>query len=372
MSDLDLLRSLGEQIVPPPFEELRATAQRRTRRTATASTVVVGVAVALALGAVQLGVTHRDNPPPTKQDEQYGARPLTYAEGTSLHFGDRVIPLSSQVVEIDLADGGVTARTRDGAIWLTNGSEPEQVGTLGEPGSGFEPTGLNQGAAAGFVVSGNSGSLVAWWEFPAPGRPELVVYDTAARRENLRQPIQLPAGSTALLASVDDRYAYWYVDPEDVLLDPPQVRVDLATGEQSMVTSKGYAADSPPQGTARTLLVRHQERDTPDQVVEGILAGLQQVGFDGPRGGDKAIVPIGPDLAEVLDGATGKPFAFAPPPGYRDPDPIPGWLTQWIDDDTVVVAFQGEKSSDLLECRLSTAECELAVRSVEAVLPEIG
>jgi hypothetical protein len=91
--------------------------------------------------------------------------------------------------------------------------------------------------------------------------------------------------------------------------------------------------------------------------------------MDAPAHG---IVPRGPGGVVVLDGATRTPFAFTAPPGFRNPDPIPGFLTQWIDDDTIVIAFRGEKSSDLLECHVSTGACEIAVRSVEAVLPEIG
>jgi hypothetical protein len=89
----------------------------------------------------------------------------------------------------------------------------------------------------------------------------------------------------------------------------------------------------------------------------------------------RGIVPRGPGDLVVLDGATRTPFAFTASPGFRDPDPIPGFLTQWIDDDTIVIAFQdyrGRQLSDLLVCHVSTGACDLAAQSVEAVLPEIG
>ena len=41
MSELDLLRRLGDQIVPPPFEALRETARRRARRARVATSLAV-------------------------------------------------------------------------------------------------------------------------------------------------------------------------------------------------------------------------------------------------------------------------------------------------------------------------------------------
>jgi hypothetical protein len=379
MSDLDLLRSLGDQIVPPPFDDLRETARRRNHRTATATAVVVAAAVAIAIGAVQLEVIEHRSAPPVDVPKVDTSRPLTYAEGATLHVGEQSVTMLSEVVEIDLTDDGVVARTSDGGIWFTAGSDPVQIGTLGEPGARFDPTelpgfvepGYGFGTANGFAVSGNSGSLVAWWEFPEPDRPELVVYDTAARKETARQPIEIAAGRSALLASVTERFAYWYVDPEWINLDVPSARIDLDTGEQARITPDEYTADVPPPGTPRTILVGSDENGGggPYQVREGLIAGLLQLGMDARA---HSIDPAGPGDLVALDGATRTPFAFTAPPGFRDPDPPPGWLTQWIDDDTIVIAFRGEKSSDLLVCDVSTGACDLAAQSVEAVLPEIG
>ncbi len=47
MSELDVLRRLGDQIVPPPFEALRETARRRVRRTRVATSLAVAATVAV-------------------------------------------------------------------------------------------------------------------------------------------------------------------------------------------------------------------------------------------------------------------------------------------------------------------------------------
>ena len=43
----------------------------------------------------------------------------------------------------------------------------------------------------------------------------------------------------------------------------------------------------------------------------------------------------------------------------------PNWLTQWIDDDTVIVTVNRAGNDDLLECRFSTRACTLANRLPE-------
>src|SRR5689334_14472911 len=142
MPELDQLRRLGDEIVPPSFEELRKTAGRRTRRTAMAVTVAVAAAATAVLGAVQAAVDDQHSAPPivhqphrrhhVQQDEQPASRPLTYAEGPTVHYGDQSVTLPDRVVELDLSDDGVTVRTADDRIWFTDGSAFEQVGAVGE------------------------------------------------------------------------------------------------------------------------------------------------------------------------------------------------------------------------------------------------
>ena len=87
------------------------------------------------------------------------------------------------------------------------------------------------------------------------------------------------------------------------------------------------------------------------------------------RGG--RVEPQGAQPMDARDGATRKKFTFAAPDGY--PDTGPGWLTQWLDDDTVVITVTRRGNDDLLECNFSTRACALALRAPErAVMPEIG
>ena len=78
---------------------------------------------------------------------------------------------------------------------------------------------------------------------------------------------------------------------------------------------------------------------------------------------------MGMQPMDARDGGTGRPFEFEAPEGY--PNAGPGWLVQWLDDDTVVIVQTRGGNDDLLECRHSTGACTLAEQLPEAaVLPE--
>ena len=234
MSELDRLRSLGDQVVPPSFELLRETARRGSRRDAVAGAVAAAVAVAVVVrrspcwpaprtGARQSPWARRTRSArPTRSPTPSGRRSTT-ASGRSTR--------PDEVVELDVTDAGVVARTADGGIWFTDGQDLEQVGTLGEPGSAYAVADHPFGSSWGFVVSDNTGARAAWLEFPQPGEPELVVYDTENAEETAREPLGVDPGSYALLAGVTDRYGYWYSNPESIEDEPyPDQRIDLGSG----------------------------------------------------------------------------------------------------------------------------------------------
>jgi hypothetical protein len=371
MSDLDLLRRLGEDIVPPPLDALRETARRRGRRAATAAVVAVAVVAAIVFGAVQLAVNENRSTEPTDELPTDTSRPLTYAEGATLHVGEKAVTMSAAVAEIDLVDGAAVVRTDDGGIWLTDGGAPEQIGTLGAPAPAFGPK-LPPFDSVSFVVSNNTGPLAAWLEFPEPDQPELVAYDTATGEETARQPIDVKAGSGVVLTFVDDRYAYWDVDPQP-FDDPAGVgRTDLATGEQIMDTKAAEGPDPLPVGPPRTILVSHREGGGPPYEVDD---GIRQQFTTMPGG---HFEPAGEQPLEVLDGATGTPFVFGAPSAYPARQ-VASWVTQWVDDDTfVMAAYRLDPDSvdlgpaDLLTCQVATRACETTVPTVDGVLPAIG
>ena len=376
MSDLDVLRGLGDQILPPSFDALRETARRRTRRTTTAVVVAAAAALAVVAGTTSLVMTDDDKDlRPTPLPPVNTTHPLTYAEGTAIHYGDRSVTVPAAVLELDVTDDGVVARTDDGGIWFTDGTALDRIGTHGEPGSAYDDDVRPHPYAAtwGFVVSENVGSRAGWFEFPQTGHPELVVYDTRTREETARQSLDVTPGDYALLGRVTESYGYWFTDPEsDSDSGPlPQRRIELATGAEGPITRQTYEADTPGVGTPRTMVVSHSEVKPFEYfVVDGTN---WQFNIRARR-----VEPQGAQPLDARDGGTRKKFTFDAPDDY--PDTVPMWLSQWLDDDTVIITGvrggdigSGSSDDDLLECHFSTGACAVVLTvPQDAVMPEVG
>jgi hypothetical protein len=133
MSELDLLRGLGDQIVPPPLDDLRQTARGRDRRTTAA--LAAGSALVVTLATVLLLDRDTHSSPEPVGPPAPSSRPLTYAVGSEVHYGDQIVGTSGTVLELDLTDEGAVVRTDDAGIWFTDGSGLDRLGTLGKPGS---------------------------------------------------------------------------------------------------------------------------------------------------------------------------------------------------------------------------------------------
>ena len=363
MPDLDVLRTLGDQLAPPPFDSLRETARRRDRRAKIAS-VAVSAAAVVAVTATAVVLSPDDAPdsrpvePP--RIEKPSTRPLTYADGSTIHYGDATVDAGGRVAELDLTDEGVAFRTYDGRIWFSDGSSIDEIGEVGEP---VEPAG-DLGAwdrssdfdgaakAPGWIVSGNSGSHLMWFDFTVQGAPEVVVYDTSARDVVLRTGVDIPPGSWVGPHSVTEDSAYFYRDPDPVDSNRlPQVLLDLTTGAQTPIPTDEYLADagSPP---ARSFQISHADQGFKlYEIIEG--PGKQ---FDVHRG---RLRPMGMLPIEVRDGLSGDELALRAPDGYPNTNPV--WLTQWLDDDSVVI-FDGTGNQDrLLVCPVPKGTCEIAV-----------
>lgn len=377
MAELDLLRELSDRIVPPPLDELCETARRRDRRRAG---VVAGLTAAV-LAAVTVGtwtLTPEDDAAPRPVEPTPSSRPLTYAEGATVHYGDRTVEAAGNVVELDLTDDGVAFRTEDDRIWFTDGARTEQVGALGETGPGYGDGSWPLLVRPSWVLSGNAGSRLVWFEFPAPGRPEVVVYDTAGRTETARGPVDVGAGHRAVPALLSERYVYWYLDPDggETSQDTAKVRYDPATGEQVPATQRDLFADL--NGDAATRSLR---TDGDGGLCGGPCRELaytdgmnQQMGLFLEQGvaGVTGIAPVGAgDM--VTEDVAGEPVRFDDLADYPRRGNGPAWLVQWEDDDTLVMVNPRADRTDLIECHLSSHACNLAVsRPGPLVVPEFG
>lgn len=357
MSDLDLLRRLGDDLVPPPLDALRETARRRNRRAAAATAVVVGAAVAAVVTGVALLTPDAVDPAPRPAGTPTGtaatSRPLTYADGSTIHYGDQVVEAGGRVDELDLTDDGLAYRTSDGRIWFTDGNTTDQIGSLGDP---VEPSGdldswiwdsrFTGARSTGWIVSGNSGSVVAWFD-----TPELVAYDTATRTVVLRTRVDVPPDSWVAPHSVTPDSVYLFHDPDPAADDEvPQERVDLADGVRNPITPEEYLADVASR-SARSFLVSHAEEGF--ELYE-ITAGTGHQ-FDVHRG---RLRPMGMQPLEVRDGLTDEALAIRAPDGYPDTNPV--WMVQWLDDEHVVIFDPVGDQDRLLVCPVPTGTCEVA------------
>jgi hypothetical protein len=373
MSELDVLRRLGDQIVPPPFEALRETARQRARRARVATSVTVAASVVAVLATtVYLG---RDADRKVEPAPAPNVRPLTYADGSTIHYGDRSVEADGPVVELDLTDDGVGFRTDDGQIWFTDGSTVDRLGALGETGPGYgDPWPLM--THPGWVLSSNAGSRLVWFEFPAPGEPEVVVYDTGTKKEAARDTVRLEPGHTAVPGLLSDSFVYWFKDPssEDPAEDQAQVRYDPATGEQARITEQDLLRDLDSAAAVRSVRLKGDGRADASNAFHYSDGMELQMGVEdlrkGVAGGD-GVHPVGAgDM--VAEDVTGQPFAFEPPVGYTDKSGV-AWLVQWLDDQTVVVLNPLRQSTDLITCHLDTSTCEVAASAPTGiVVPDFG
>ena len=374
MSELDVLRRLGDQIVPPPFEALRETARRRARRTTVTSIAVAASVVAASAATVYLGrdVDREPEPAPVTPPT---SRPLTYADGSTIHYGDRTVEADGPVVELDLTDYGVAFRTDDGQIWFSDGSTTDRLGRLGETGPGYSDE-WPLTSHPGWMLSSNAGSRLVWFEFPSPGDPEVVVYDTGSRHEVARDPVALGPGHTAVPAELSERFVYWFRDPNPDKMpeEQAQVRYDPATGEQSPITEPELLRDLDRDAAERSVRLKGDGRwetaphgfhysDGMDLQI-GLSLEKETAGVDG-------LAPLGPG-DQVAEDVNGHPFVFEPPPGYTDKAGV-AWLVQWLDDETVVVVSPLRQGTNLISCHLDTGRCDVATSAPAGiVVPELG
>jgi hypothetical protein len=268
---------------------------------------------------------------------------------------------------VDVTDNGVVfvrgsstwKQPERAALWFTDGSAVVQIGTIeGSPTRGFP------------VESAVAGSITVWEE-PGDGeRGGYVVFDTDDMQVLNRVPLAVEDNR---LLSVHDDAVYW-ADPDEVgckevvgfpacVRDRTVVqRYDVATGVLGQVSGASYDRDR--RSRPRTIvgpLFGESETVIYDHLVF-IRHGRQLLADGGEPGAEY----------EVQRAQTGATIRLRIPAGSTAADRIA--LTQWLDDDTVILfALDGTGGSwlaepgDFFTCDISGGTCRLEIRGAPGI-----
>jgi hypothetical protein len=364
---------------PERVDELFGRIHRQQRqRTAAAVASATCLVLALVAGLALLASGTRDAaPPPADPDQrkhsndsvhtQLTQRRLTYAMGSTLHWGARSIDVGQPVQAVGATDDGVVFVRGDDTcryqvacrtLWFTDGGEPVRIGTVaGSWIRGFR------------IAFASAGSTLVWSEqdptvrdprFTYAETGEIVVYDTSVRREVGRF-----GSARSMRLAVGDGTVYWVpnqgqcveFDGECVRFTDPIMRFDAATGQQAAVSWESYWATR--RGWPRTLMSPpHAKEIVGGKVVRPRHADpslSDSFGFQlhGTRlvAGDRGVA------VTVRLARTGAPLQLRMPARY--PSGSYFGITQWLDDDHVVMWAE---DGALLVCRLPDGRCQTAVR----------
>lgn len=380
------LRQRTEGVAVPQVDVsalVTAGERRLRRRRLTITTGSAAVVLALVIGAATLtnGANRSQdpvddlptpNPTPTSVEENPDSvRSLTYAVATTIHYGDRSLDVGEYVHSVDVTDNGVVfVRGRSTwkqlhrtALWFTDGSAVVEIGTVeGSPLTGFP------------VAPSAAGSIVVWEEPEDGERGEYVVFDT----EDMRVLTRVPRSAASYqVLSVHDDAVYWAdadeVGCREVVNFPACVRnktvvqrYDVATGALTRVSGASYDRDR--RSRSRTIV--------------GPLFGESgTVIYDGLtfiRHGRRLLADGGEPGAEydVQLAQTGAPIRLRIPAGTTAADRI--LLTQWLDDDRVVLfALDGDGGSwlgdtgDFFTCDISSGTCRLEPQGEPGVIYQV-
>jgi hypothetical protein len=379
------LHRLTEDVVVPRADvpALVAAGERKLRQRRAANlTGAVTVILALVVGGTVLTDRGGDRsqepvkdpsptPSPTEMDRNPDSlRPLTYAVGSTIHYGDSSIEAGGYVHYVDVTDDGVVfvrgrARWQQperAALWFSDGSVMQRIGTV--EGSAYWAFG---------VASSDAGTTLVWSEPKADRSRDFVVYDT----ERMEVLGRLPQGAPAsYVLSVHDDVVYFGVRPlpcKEVVSfhacvrdDSVVLRYDVASGASARVPGATYDQD---------------RRSRPRTVIGPLFGESETVIYDDPvfiRHGRTLRVDGGEPGAEyeVADARTGAAIQLRLPAGSTDPGRLA--LSQWLDDERVVLfAYAGEHGTELPDagdfftCEISSGRCRLVVKGGPGTVYEV-
>ena len=356
----------------------------RRRRTTAAGTAVVGLVLAVVMGGVWV---NRDldsrQPEPIKRPGQTktvdpisDVRKLTYANGSTIHWGDQSIDTGLDLDALYVTDNGVGFTTTDRKVWFTDLEDITQIGDLGDADDASYKFGFDQRLT---LSSGNSGTLFAWYEV-ANDQQSLVVYDTSDGSEVLRtEPLVNSDWGEQILAVFDNRIYSMCGGRGDLCIvsgaEHRLARYDLDTGERVLVPFTKYQADL--RRHTRTLVVGDRFDSGEVLVGPGVSFARQ-----GSRWAAVYSDADPPEYTSAFVNETALPVDLKLPQQPADGQFLR--ISQWLDEDTVA-AWTGNRRppspifdfndrnrtydpKGLYVCVLSTGRCELAVDGAQVDL----
>jgi hypothetical protein len=340
-------------------------ARRRRRWSAVgavaAAAAAVGVVVAVATSVADPRGAEPVNPP-----DGGPTRPLAYAVGSTIHYGDRSIDVGEEVQFLTVTDDGVafvreplSGQPGDKPLWFTDGSTVERIGTtFGSPARGY------------LVEASDAGSLLVVRDADDEmGRRDFVVIDTGNGEVIHRDSAEF-GGTDVVVLSVHDDAIYWAY--------PADTPCDLAGDRECLryrwVVRYDVAADS----IARVPWARYDEdlRSRPRTIV-GPDRGTPPAPGTFPLD-DPVFAREGTDLIALdYDGAieatlsrarTGEPIRFRVPEAATEATRFE--FSQWLDDDRLVLfaytdPYGGSEvadEGDIFVCVVATGNCRLELR----------
>lgn len=354
----DLMNDRADHVATPhvDIDAIVADGDKRVRR----RRVVAGAGVAVAAAAVALAaVTVPDltdrgadpvQPAPTPQTSAFAEPRPTYAEGSTIHYGEEQVSTAPHdVVAYVQTDAGFVFSTSDYDVYLADGDGTEQIGTTDR---------------ADEQILTADGPYAAWIDWSGD-TPALVVYDTVNDAEALRTTdgtedtrnwLRQPA-----VEVIDGGLVYWHnsdgVVVSDVSSDsPPITLLAGASSEWLNDAVDGWLSYDTFDGLA-TIVSREVDEDL------DFVAGVK-----GRLSADASYVATDlVDQVAVYDARTREDVTPS-----RSGYPQTGFSV-WLDDDRYSAWGYGRPdygTADLLTCSISEGACTVVARDVTAHGPD--
>ncbi len=349
----DLMTERADAESPPHVDLdaiVRAGDSRVRRRRVAAGAGAAAVAAAVALGVP--AVVDNSSPRPTgvvqPASGKYVDAQVTYAVGSTFHYGDQLIDVSPhKVATFVQTDDGFVFTDDSGAIFFSDGDQSVQIGETGQP-------------YGRLLTADDSGSYVGWVDTSAAPAAEFVVYNTSSRGEVVRtsagnQPTSDQTGEFDLpmMVAIDGQFAYWH----------------SSAGMTAWNLSNGTADLLAPGATYKWL-----QDAASGQLAKMSKNGQQIVVSRDPAAADPAFPGwsawLSPSATYLYTDAADEAKVFDVQSGEQQTPNHDGYpfiaFSQWLDDDRFVAigikTGNGETDPlDLLTCSVSSQKCAVAV-----------